>query len=224
MRQALSVLAGTMNAVTPQMIATIVVAVLAAVTSIVSAVIAHKNASRSRESQLTIERQKILEARLSTVKADVYRPMINALNDALGGSKAQPAQLPGNKGQRRPSQPDFTETTRVFSGWLSIVGSDDAVRVWRNFMQAAYSGAPPQILLRLYAEFVVAARRDMGDTDTKIGVEEVLGIRITDLYADAEMRKLLGPRLEDVAFAFGWQMPWTAPPPEPDPPSAGLAT
>lgn len=77
-------------------------------------------------------------------------------------------------------------------------------------MQASYSGAPPQILLRLYADFVVAARRDMGDPDTKIGVEEVLGIRITDFYSDPDMRKTLEPRFEDVASAFGWQMPWTA--------------
>lgn len=162
---------------------------------------------------MEIERLKILEARVSAVKTDVYRPMIDALNEVLGGQKVHLEQS-SSKGQRRAApRADLAETTRVFAGWLSIIGSDEAVRAFRNLMQAAYSGAPGQIFLRLYAEFVVAARRDMGDPDTRIGIEEVLGIRITDLYSDADMRKILQGSIADVASAFAWTVPWNTAPP-----------
>lgn len=59
-------------------------------------------------------------------------------------------------------------------------GVDDAVARYEHFMQSTYKDAPAPVLLRLYADFVLAARKDMGDPETQLTVEHILGMKIKD--------------------------------------------
>jgi hypothetical protein len=186
------------------------VAIVAAGASVAAALVSVWNASQSRRSQAELEQIRILEARVASLKTDVYRPMVNALNDALAPDSA--TQSVGARGAKpkRSTSDHLAATTHEFAAWLAIVGSDDAVRTFHNFLQSAFHDAPPAILLRMYAEFVLAARRDMGDQNTAVGVADVLGMRITDLYDDPDLRSLHIGTLQDLADDLEWKIPWTA--------------
>lgn len=57
---------------------------------------------------------------------------------------------------------DDADTMRMFqtfSAWIGIVGSDEAVRAWSSLIQSTFHDAPPVVMLRLYADFQLAARR-----------------------------------------------------------------
>jgi hypothetical protein len=61
--------------------------------------------------------------------------------------------------------------------------------------------------MRLYAEFVLGARRDLGDPQTSVDVVDILGLRITDIYSGnwAEMMSL---PLPDLYRRLQWSPPW----------------
>lgn len=193
----------------------LVVAVLAASASIVAALLARRSAVETRHSQLELERLKLVEARVSAVKTEIYRPMVEALNDLFSGDEETTTAEPKKQSsaQRRPTRkPTITEITRQFAGWLTIIGSDDSVRAFHNLMQAAFHDAPGEIYLRLYADFLLAARRDMGDPATTIEPIDVLGVRITDIYDDPELRVVGTGTLQEVADRNDWRIPWVSSP------------
>ncbi len=71
--------------------------------------------------------------------------------------------VPGGADKALENEAEMIERLSEFASWISIFGSDDAVKSFHNFMQGAFHAAPAPITLRLYADFVLAARRDMGD-------------------------------------------------------------
>lgn len=60
--------------------------------------------------------------------------------------------------------------------------SDDCQRAFGRMMQGAYGDAPGPVIMRLYAEFVVAARRDLGDESSLLTPTEVFAPKLTDLF------------------------------------------
>ncbi|MCL6297602.1 hypothetical protein [Streptomyces kronopolitis] len=170
------------------------VAAIPAIASVVAAVIAARSARRAKTSEIDAQHLRDLEARISEKKYDVYKPMINLLKDILN--------------QRVMSEDEFKSLISEFSAWVTIFGSDQAVRAFHDFMQATYvTGTPPVILMKLYAEFVLAARRDMGYPDTMIGAKHFLGMRISDLYSHDQLAKVDMP-LADLCRDVGWTPPW----------------
>ncbi|MET7696326.1 hypothetical protein [Streptomyces sp. NPDC005485] len=170
------------------------VAVVPALAAIVAAIIAARSARSAKKSEIDAQHLRDLEARISEKKYEVYKPMINLLKDILD--------------RRSMSEDEFKSRISEFSAWVTIFGSDEAVRAFHHFMQSTYAGnTPPIVLMKLYAEFVLSARRDMGYPDTTINVRHFLGMRISDLYTDALFSKVDWP-LADLCREVGWTPPW----------------
>lgn len=198
---------------------TIAVAVLAALSSLLSARSSHRTQrelqaltadaqSRLAEAQAEVQRslQRAneeaaraldLEARLAERKYEAYSPMIKALSALL-----TPAAAVG------PSTSPDPIMWSEFGTWIAIFGSDEALRAWRNLQQATYFDPPPLIFIRLFAEFLRAARRDMGDQGTSASLTDLVGARFKDLYTSAETRAAIEDPWPKVEEKFDWKRPW----------------
>ncbi|MFF7985448.1 hypothetical protein ACFZDK_41130 [Streptomyces sp. NPDC007901] len=172
----------------------VAVAAVPALASILAAVVAALSARKAKKSEIDAQRLRDLEARISEKKYEVYKPMINLFRDILD--------------QRSMPEEDLRSRISEFSAWVSIFGSDEAVRAFHNFMQAAYTGNPPAVvLMKLYSDFVLSARRDMGYPDTAVDARCLLGMRISDLYTSGQMVDV-NASLAELCRATGWTPPW----------------
>lgn len=149
------------------------VASLPALVAVVAAVVASRSAKHARVAEGEAERVRLLEKRVADRKYEVYKPIVTLLGDMLDPQKSG-----------KMDQAKTLAALRDFTRWVGVFGSDEAARAFRNFMQGTYNAAPAPILMRLYADFQLAARRDMGDASTTIQGHELLAIRVNDLYAD----------------------------------------
>lgn len=176
----------------------LIIGLAPAVAAIVAAVLAGRATKRAGTIQRENARIQLLEERVAGKKYDVYKPMLEMLASML-----DPATRDAITTDK------FREETTSFSTWISVFGSDDAVLAWRNFMQSTYHGAPPHVLFRLYAEFSLAARRDLGDPDTSLTAVEIVGIRIKDLHGnDKAFLEALAKPFPEVAARNDWKIPW----------------
>ncbi|MER5703448.1 hypothetical protein ABT023_16105 [Micromonospora sp. NPDC002296] len=174
------------------------VAAIPALAAIIAAFVAGRYAKSSKTSEHEAQRLRDLESRISDRKYETYQPMIALLGDMLNREKA--AEL--LKGEDIPAR------LHEFATWASIYASDDSVRAFRNLMQASYAGAPGEITLRLYCEFVLAARRDIGRSDTTTTTEEILGMRVTDLYAKDGLLWVVKESFPKICRRVNWSPPW----------------
>lgn len=163
-----------------------------ALTSILAAVVAGVFAWRTRRADADAERVRELEGRISERKYAVYEPFINLFADVFSQRNV-------------PTQEILHKKLQDFATWISIYGSDEAVKSFHNFAQATYSDAPGPILLRLYGDFMVAARKDMGNNNTGVYREHVLGMRITNIYTYPD---IIDQSFEEVCERLDWQPPW----------------
>lgn len=182
---------------------TLTVAAIAAAAAIGSAIIANRAASRAKAAEAEALRVRDLEARLASKKYDTYKPMIDMLRDTLLVAKDSDAESPITPAK-----------VGDFSQWISIYGSDEAVMIFHRFMQAAFDKPPSEVSLRLYADFVLAARRDIGVPDSLLGPADILGLRLTDLYRTSRVYGLVTMSFEQLCAAYGWQPPWSRTPEE----------
>ncbi len=171
---------------------------LASVTSIAAAVIASLSAKGAHAIEREVARLQLLEQRLAQRKNEVYQDQIDLLGRMLGPAD-QRADLDDSETLKK-----FNE----FSAWIGIVGSDAAVRAWSQLMQSTFHSAPPVVMLRLYAEFQLAARRDLGDPDTGLTAVELMAVRIRDLYDDDTYYSAMTLPLADVCAKAAWEIPW----------------
>lgn len=181
---------------------------LPSVVALIGAALAALAARSARQAETKAEvlrgqaqRLRDLEARNAEKKHDTYEPMIDLLSQMLDKENAKRLTA-DNKVLR-------DRMTR-FDAWVAIYGSDDAVRAWHNFRQGAFHSAPPMIFMRLYSDFVVAARMDMGSPNSDLSPEELLGIRITDIYTNDQndLRAALTLKWTEIEGRFGWEVPW----------------
>jgi len=99
------------------------------------------------------------------------------------------------------------ESMRQFATWAPIYGSDEVVIAGHNMMQAAFAEPPAVIALRCYADLVLAIRRDLGNEETGLTANVILGMRVNDLYQHDLAPKMEMP-LEQLAAAEEWPIPW----------------
>ncbi|MEU4739690.1 hypothetical protein AB0G02_04385 [Actinosynnema sp. NPDC023658] len=173
---------------------TLLVAGIPAIAAIAAAIVAGVFASRTRRAEGEAQRARDLESRISDRKYAIYEPMINLLSDLLGGRNV-PAE----------TSAEIIQKMKDFSTWISIYGSDESVRAFHNWMQAIFASPPVEIQLRLYGDFLVAARRDIGYADTEVGRQHLLGMRINDIY---KYPNVIDPSFKEVCERVGWQAPW----------------
>ena len=175
------------------------VAAIPVVAAISSATIAARSARSVKRTEAEAQRIRDLENRISGRKYEMYQPIIEALGNFFDKSKA--AQI-ANDGT------DFQQVLQDFKTWVSIYGSDDSVMAFRNFMQATYNDPPSMITGRLVAEFILAARRDIGYPDTKAEPIHVFGIRISDIHHDRDYYESMTLPFEELCAKYGWEIPW----------------
>ena len=101
----------------------------------------------------------------------------------------------------------MAEAVSKFGTWIQIYGSDDAVRAFHRFMQAAYSTPPPEVLMRFYAELLPETRRDLGYGETTLDLIDILGIRIKDVYS-GNWTTIMSVDRAAVYAQTGWNPPW----------------
>jgi hypothetical protein len=178
-----------------------VAAVIPLAASVVATVLATRASTRAANAEIEADRLRDLEQRIDARKYDTYKPMIELLRDII--SSATPAA-----GVRAPSEQETVRRLAEFGTWVSIYGSDDAVRAFRNFMQGVYHDPPPEITMRLYYDFVLAARRDMGHTRTEITALDLMGQRLKDVYDLRSAYVTGGIPFADLAREHNWTPPW----------------
>jgi hypothetical protein len=165
---------------TPVWIA-IAAAIIATIGAIIASVVAAVSTKSNKKLELQAQRIGELENRISERKYEIYKPMIELLGDIVNA----------NQKTILPDSYEVTKRLHEFSVWIGIYGSDDAIIAFRNFMQAAFNDVPPLIATRLYAELVLAARRDIGRSDTKTSAVDIIGMKISDLYTNQDYHKIM---------------------------------
>ncbi|MET7487187.1 hypothetical protein [Streptomyces sp. NPDC005538] len=175
---------------------TLAVATIPATASVCAAIIAARAAKLAKRAEISAQHLRDLENRISEKKYDVYKPMINLIRDMLD--------------RRQLDEEDSRARISDFSTWVSIYGSDEAVRAFHNFMQAVYHDPPVTVLMKLYADFVMAARRDMGYAETEVLQAHLLGMKISDIYDNALLRNIDAP-LAQICREANWIPPWPHP-------------
>ncbi len=177
---------------------TLCVAAVPAAVALWSALATARSAREARQSQEELARLQRLESRVSAQKFEAYSPILSVFDLLLrqGSKDSQEVQL------------KLFEAVHHFQTWGVVYASDEAVTAFGRLMQATFhGGAPETVILRLYADFALAARRDMADSTSSTTIAEILQPRIGDLYFDPRMTDVLLP-FDVLAEREGWEPPW----------------
>lgn len=177
----------------------VLVAAIAACASISAAVVAALSAKSTKRIEVESQHARELESRISERKFDTYKPVIEMFGDLASGTRSSIVLA---------NQEANVEKLQDFATWINIYGSDDAVAAYHNFIQAAFNNCPVMIAVRLYAEFTLAARRDIGFPDTKVTAIQIMGIRVNDIYSEESYRQALTAPFDELCRREHWTPPW----------------
>src|SRR5262249_12528155 len=119
----------------------LVIASLPAIAAIVAAILAARSARHTKAYEQEAQRVRDLENRISERKYEVYKPMIDHFRDILTRSADGKIATPSEEVTR--------SKIADFQSWISIYGSDEALRAFSNLMQGGYHAAPTSVILRL---------------------------------------------------------------------------
>ena len=104
---------------------------------------------------------------------------------------------------------EMSEAMVNFDSWVMIYGSDEAVVAWQRLKQASFNDAPASLFVRLYSDFVLAARRDLGNPSTAVDRIELLAIKLNDAYTSSTLPSgLFSEDFETLAAQLKWPVPW----------------
>lgn len=178
---------------------TILVAGIAAAAAVVAAIVAALSARSTKQLELRAQRTRELESRISEQKINVYKPMIELLGNVISNAALG----------RQTTPEENTPKIAEFTTWITIYGSDETIKCYHDFMQAAFNGAPALVSSRLYADFIIASRRDIGYPDTSVTALQIMGMRVNDLYSEEEYRSAMELPFEELCQQEKWTPPWT---------------
>jgi hypothetical protein len=168
-------------------VAAIVIAVIAAVASIAAAVVAGLFAMASRRFEARLARAN----QVSEPKREMYVPLVDMLERMFTSDDP-------------PNEEELAHKKR-FDTWVNVYGSAGAVRAYSRFMQALPAQPPGDVQFRLYADFLIEVRREMGDLSGDVDRLQILGPRMANL---SDKRALTDPDLDAVCRRAGWTPPW----------------
>ncbi|MFD0557628.1 hypothetical protein FB566_2911 [Stackebrandtia endophytica] len=169
----------------------ITVAAIAAVASIVSAVVAGWFAHSSRRHELRSRRAEAAHERLVEQKREMYEPIVDLL-----GKMFTSDVLPTPQQQLHKQR---------FDTWVNLYGSDGVIEAYSRFLIAMPTGPPAEIQFRLYADFLLEVRKDMGHVDTTASRIQILGPQLLNF---PDKSSLTDPDLAAVCRRAGWNPPW----------------
>lgn len=177
---------------------TLLLVAIPALAAVTAAIVAGRYAKASKASEVSAQRLRDLEQRISERKFDMYKPVIEMYATIFSKDETEKARALKQVPKELPK----------FTTWIGVYGSDEAIRAFHNVMQGSFSSAPPKIAIRLYAEFLIATRRDIGYRDTLVTARDLLGLRINDLYQSDDYSWLLTAPFDEVCARFEWSPPW----------------
>lgn len=169
--------------------------------AVLSAVLAGWFAVATKRSELRSQRLIELERQSAATKADVFQP----LAEGIGEMWEQTSQ-----GQATPQwfEKHVMPRFKKFMTWAPIYAADETVWAYHRYIQGIYSDSPPNILMRHLAELVLALRRELGHPGSKVTPLDVMGFRITDIYADGVGVSWARLSLDKLYEEEGWTPPW----------------
>ncbi len=176
--------------------------------SIVTARTAGKTSSLQAALQTEVEKEKLVESRVGSVKREMYLPLISALVAVMNTDEQKNSQR-----QRRNAAADGSLLGAITLHFPSLltVGSDGAILAFSKLMQAAYNAAPTMIFLRLWSEFILEARKDMRDMATGVTPATILACKINDLHTDSDSFDAATLPFDELARKLEWRIPWANP-------------
>ncbi|MCI2959133.1 hypothetical protein MN032_15690 [Agromyces atrinae] len=151
-------------------------------------------ASRASHRASAAEQEATRQRSLADTRYKVYQPMLEIFGDMMVPARAEAALKEAEK-----AIPDFQT-------FISVWGSDEAVAAFYRFRSGSNHQPPPMIAVRLVADFLVEARRDLAWPETKITPIEVMGMRM-DKMSD-ELVAALTMDLEELGAKYEWKVPW----------------
>jgi hypothetical protein len=179
---------------------------VATVGSVIAAWLATRSARAARQGELEAGRLRDLENRISERKYELYKPML----DYIGHLFSQQNE------ESRNAVADQDAVNKVFldfSRWIVIYGSDEALAAYHNLMQSLNYAAPPLVLNRLMTDFLLAARRDIGNSGSKARQAELFTVafRINDFYSQGDLAgEIMELPLKKALKKAGWSPPWSS--------------
>ena len=129
-------------------------AVIAALASVTAAVIAGLFARASRRYEARVQRSDQAHDRISEQQLSMYAPVVDML-ERMFTTSAVPT-------------PDELKHKQHFDTWVNVYGSDGAVGANSRLMQALPLAPPAALQFRLYADFLLEVRKDIGDPHSTV--------------------------------------------------------
>jgi hypothetical protein len=170
----------------------IVVAVIAAVASVIAAALAGVFATAARRDEVRLQRANQSFERIAETKRAMYEPVVRLL-DRMFTSDEVPT-------------PEELEHKREFDTWVNVYASDGVIRAYSRFIMALPHQPPADIQFRLYADFLLEIRNDVGHPDSTITRMDVLAGRTGNL---SDLSSLTEPKLDVVCKRLAWTPPWS---------------
>jgi hypothetical protein len=171
------------------------------IVAVVSALLAGYYARKTKSVELQAQRLMELERRVAASKSQVFEPLLEAIGEFW-------ARIGRGEDATKWAEKNFVPVFVRFSHWVQVYGSDESVRIVHRYMQALYHDVPSEVTMRLLAELVIAARRELGLPETDIDAVDVMGIRITDIYEDGTPLPWASLPEEELYKHAEWTPPW----------------
>lgn len=186
-------------ATTTPLVVTVAIGAFGACAAVIAAIIAGASAISVKRSETTAQRIRDLENRIFEPKRDAYRPMIEKMSDIFDPDKAALNAL---------DPTEFNEMANQFMIRLTMFGSDEAIKAFHKVTQAAVRHAPDRVVGRLFVDFVISVRRDIGYPGTKVTPLDIFGMRAYDLYSTTEVYESMHLSFVNLCNKDGWSAPW----------------
>lgn len=164
-----------------------------------------RSASKASRAEAEAARMRQLEERVAQKKFELYQPILKTMGDLL------------TPGRGTLASKDMESVLPDFMTFVSIWGSDEAVTAFFRFRSSASTNPPPAITVRLVADFLLAARRDLAGPDTSITGLEAIGMRINDIYEQPTYVDAFALPFDELARRHDWTPPWEAARSQPKP-------
>ena len=164
----------------------------------ISAGLAGLFALSTKLSELRAQRRLESERRIAVSRSETFEPLIEKIGemwDQISAGDLSPEWM----------KQTFQPTLMRFTSWVQIYGSDQAVWAAHRLMQSIYHEAPPNVLSRLLADLILAARKDLAHPETRVEALDVIGMRITDIYEQSTWGTT---SLQRLIATEGWTPPW----------------
>jgi hypothetical protein len=173
------------------------------VVAVLSALLAGYFARQTKGAEIQAQRILELEKRIAASRADVFEPMVEAVGKFWERTAKTSGNLPDSWTEKN-LLPAFSR----FGHWVQIYGSDETVWLYHRFMQAIFADAPSTVIMRLLADLILAARKELGNPDSALNAVDIMGIRINDIYVNGVPMAWASLPESELYENEAWTPPW----------------